>query len=584
MAADDATKGRLQTRLRTSATKFAMKTFRYANQLRRSKLNCFSLPLVLVGAVAAVNLATPGAVRAQTTYYWKGGAGTWDTTTANWYPQAAATSGTAEAFASGTTSIARIGTIAATAGTITLGTAITAQELDIDNVTGYTIASGTGTPALTLATGNINSNFLSGNTATTLTTTISAPLAGTDINVSASGTAGSTLTTSFGNTTVALGGTNTFTGNLNLGAASSGTGGTGINRVNILAAAALPTTATVRYLNTNTSVSINGGGVATLGNNFVLNPNGTYTAGTFTAYLGATSGNGLVANGTISGNGDLVFAAGINGGAGIVTLNSANTYAGSTTLSNSSTGVIRLGVNNALPTTTALTFGDGSANNFGALDLNGKSQTVSSLRTNLAASQTATGVVNTNTSTGATLTVNGTASTTYASTIGSTTTNTNLTALNANISLVKAGSGTLTLSGVNPYTGSTMVSAGTLLISGSINGSPSVQISGTGALTLNNATALSDAGTLSLTSGTTLNLNAASGTSETVGSLVLDGTAEAPGTYNALALMGLDSSVSFNSLNGETLTVVPEPTTILGGLLLLSAAGWTLRRRVARGI
>ena len=552
---------------------------------------------------------------AQTSYYWKGGAGNWDTTTANWYPQASATG--PETFVSGTSSVARIGDLG-TSGTITLTSAITAQELDLD-ATGYTI-TGTTANALTLANGNITNNFVTNNTASAISTTISAPLAGTNINVSATGTAGATTSAGVsGNDTVTLSATNTFSGNLNLGAAASGQAGVvGINRVNITTANAIPTGATINFLNTDTSFAVTGT-TAVLSNNFVLNPNGTtYTAGAFSTFIGATSGNGLTVNGKISGNADVTFAAGINGGAGVVLLNSANTYAGATVLANSQTGIVRLGIANGLPTTTKLTFGDGStstatvngtatvqANYFGALDLNGKTQTVSSLATNVAVvapnggttttnTGVATGVINTS-SAQASFIISGNATTTFNSTIG-VPTNTTVTNANSNISLTLASTntGTQTLGGVNSYTGATQIGGGTLVLSstGSINGSTLVQVgvAGTtttnvGALTLNNAASLADTGTLSMVTGTTLNLNATSG-SETIAALVLDGTTEPAGTYTAAQLNGLDatsgvSNITFTSM-GETLTInpVPEPATVFGGLLLVGALGWNQRRRL----
>ena len=148
--------------------------------------------------------------------------------------------------------------------------------------------------------------------------------------------------------------------------------------------------------------------------------------------------------------------------------------------------------------------------------------------------------------------------------------------------LTKAGAGTMLLTAVSTYTGPTAINAGTLLISGSVNGSTAVNVTG-GALTLSNTAAavLADTGTLSLTSGTALNLNAATGTSETIGSLVLDGTTEPAGTYTAAQLVSFDSNITFSSLNGETLTVtaVPEPSTWLGTVLLVGMVGMTQRRR-----
>ena len=151
-------------------------------------------------------------------------------------------------------------------------------------------------------------------------------------------------------------------------------------------------------------------------------------------------------------------------------------------------------------------------------------------------------------------------------------------------SVIMASTNTLTLSGANTYSGATTVNTGTLLLSatGSINNSTSVQVNNNGALTLGNPTALSDAGTLSLNAGTTLNLDAANNTSEVIAALDLDGTMEPDGVYSASRLTGLDSSINFYSQNGETLTVtgVPEPSTILGGILMVGALGWSQRRRL----
>ncbi len=140
----------------------------------------------------------------------------------------------------------------------------------------------------------------------------------------------------------------------------------------------------------------------------------------------------------------------------------------------------------------------------------------------------------------------------------------------------------VSLSAAETYTGKTSVSSGTLSIAstGSINTSTTVQVTGVGALTLLNATALADTAAVSFVSGTALNLSAASGTSESIGSLSLDGTAVAPGTYTAAQLTALDGAITFSSASGETLTVVPEPATILGGLLLVGAVGLNQRRRL----
>ena len=89
--------------------------------------------------------------------------------------------------------------------------------------------------------------------------------------------------------------------------------------------------------------------------------------------------------------------------------------------------------------------------------------------------------------------------------------------------------------------------------------------------------------------GTSLNLDGAINTSETIGNLILNGTTEAPGTYNTTALAGLPgaSGITFESMFGETLTIgaaVPEPGTYLGGALLVGIAGWGQRRRLREAL
>ena len=147
-------------------------------------------------------------------------------------------------------------------------------------------------------------------------------------------------------------------------------------KVNIAAANAtvsLPTNITTAsgtgfagYVGTNSGVVVSGNII----NNSAL-----------TTIIGATSGNEIFVNGVISGTSGLQFSAGASGGAGDVYLNSANTYSGGTFFNCSSTGVVSLGINNALPVNGDVTMSSGSSFG-GVFNLNGYSQSVGNLTNN----------------------------------------------------------------------------------------------------------------------------------------------------------------------------------------------------------
>ena len=209
--------------------------------------------------------------------------------------------------------------------------------------------------------------------------------------------------------------------------------------------------------------------------------------------------------------------------------------------------------------------------------------------------------------------------------------------------LSKDGTGTLTLTGANTYTGTTYVDTGTLLVNGTS--------SGTGRVTVqNNGSVLGGTGTISapvtVTASGAINPGpnaGANGTAANVGTLttgaltlnspatsifdvanmttydkvVVNGSSRLGGTLTVyvntgstfttgtvLDLIHLNSGVLTgaytNAANGTMLTfsgetflvlqtatdfelvaqtAVPEPATWLGGALLLGATGWSLRRR-----
>ena len=142
-------------------------------------------------------------------------------------------------------------------------------------------------------------------------------------------------------------------------------------------------------------------------------------------------------SGVIQGGGSLGTLSLAMSGSGTQVLAGANTYTGATTVS---FGTLQVGITNALPTATALTF----ANSAGAvLNLNRNSQTVGSLAGGGASGgNVALG--------GGTLTVGNASSTSYSGNI------------NGNGVLTKQGTGMLTLTAVQGYSGATIISGGTL--------------------------------------------------------------------------------------------------------------------------
>jgi autotransporter-associated beta strand protein len=141
--------------------------------------------------------------------------------------------------------------------------------------------------------------------------------------------------------------------------------------------------------------------------------------------------------------------------------------------------------------------------------------------------------------------------------------------------LIKIGAGTLTLRGVNTYTGPTLLSAGTLALaaSGSISGSPSITISAGATLDVSGRAD----GTLTLSSGQTL-----SGGGTINGSLVAGpGAIVSPG--NSMSVLTVTNVVS---LAGNTLMELNKAAAtndsiqgaakiIYGGTLRLTNVGGT---------
>ena len=181
-------------------------------------------------------------------------------------------------------------------------------------------------------------------------------------------------------------------------------------------------------------------------------------------------------------------------------------------------GVLRMGIANALPSTVSLEIGT-TAQAAGVLDLNGFDQAVGTFGGPVTAN--ATGYL---TSTNpATLTVNQGADKVYERPI------------HGAVSLVKTGASTLTMSNsLSTTTGDITVSNGTLVvaIASSLGNSPNVTVAGaTSVLDLRTSSGIADAACLSIADGGKVKIGA--GLVETVDRLFLDGTQQARGVWGA---------------------------------------------------
>ena len=182
--------------------------------------------------------------------------------------------------------------------------------------------------------------------------------------------------------------------------------------------------------------------------------------------------------------------------------------------------LFRTDLPNALPPTATLDLSSSSAPS-SIVDLNGNSQTVGQFQTGYTSPDPKIlySVVP------ATLTVNQSATTTFNGSI------------TGAVSLVKAGAGSLTLSGTNTTYGSFVVSNGTLLVSGSLGVNCTNVVVAAGTLTLSNSVTIADNASLIIANGAKVNL--ASGVYETVGYLYCGGVQKRAGTYSAASGSGV---------------------------------------------
>ncbi|WP_139221021.1 autotransporter-associated beta strand repeat-containing protein [Methylobacterium brachiatum] len=311
------------------------------------------------------------------------------------------------------------------------------------------------------------------------------------------GTAVAFVPTITGTGTVShLAGTTILTG------ANSYTGATTVSGGRLSAANATALGASAAKVTAGGTLDVNG---VTIANVLILAGSGAGGAGalTGTGAAGVSGAITLAADAALGGSGTLTLSGGIGDGGhgygltklgtGTAILTGTSTYTGATTLQD---GTLRAGAAGAFAPVSAVTVASGAT-----LDLAGFNQGIGSLagtgRVSLGAGTLTAGADNSSTAFSGTITGSG--------------------------GLAKAGTGTLTLSGLNTYTGPTTIAGGTLALTGagSVAASSGVALAGgatfdIGGLTAGTAiasltdTAPGQAGTVAL-GANTLTLTRAAG-------------------------------------------------------------------------
>ncbi len=310
--------------------------------------------------------------------------------------------------------------------------------------------------------------------------------------------------------------------------------------------------------------------------------------------------NGILAslNGVIGGSGNITFLTANNtlNGDNRVSLGTASDFTGNVTITttgttNTNNMTVVLGAVNALPATSVVTLDgqNGNGTSYADLNLNGFNQTLAGL-TNITRTNRLQRVYNSSATT-ATLTVNNAVAYAFGGRLGNTS--------GDNFGLTKSGVGTLTLSGINTYSGNTRILEGILVLgastsmqnsaldtAGSIAGDATNGLQTTvTALTLGGLTGNKDlASVFETTAGgystvTALTLNPVTGASHSFSGGIADGAAGMTLTKSGAGTQTLSGT---NTYTGAT-TVSAGTLALVGGSQMspitvndLASLGFTL--------
>jgi autotransporter-associated beta strand protein len=290
------------------------------------------------------------------------------------------------------------------------------------------------------------------------------------------------------------------------------------------------------------------GGATILNNNADSAYSLTFANAAFNVAVTTAAARSLTLGGTNAGNNQIQGVIADNSGASVAVVKSdsgtwilsgANTYSGNTTVN---AGTLQLGADGIIPDGT----GKGNVSVAGTLDLNTHAETINGL--------SGAGTVDTLAGGTPTLTVGGNDQTSTFSGVIKNTAGT--------LALTKIGTGALTLSGMNTYSGNTIVSNGTLVIQ---------------------VASLATNTTVSVAAGAQLQLNFAGGETNFVAAFYTNGVALPNGVYKA-GNVGPFLAGTGSLQVGSVTPVIPSPAvltnSISGSKLTLtwpSGQGWTLK-------